>query len=162
MDKFLVKLGASGPSDNKRPAATPPGTAAGKKAKTSATNVGVDTKSTTAAWAKVRSIPVPAADYQDQTLLFTTLKDGRELLIGDAVWALPAGASAKKPRQKSGQCRHLTTPSACSTWIMSSLPILCLRQLVFVAHLRRSKSDTFSFMNSAALSGLTHRPTCAS
>lgn len=97
MHKFLVKLGASGPSDNKRPAATPPGTAAGKKAKTSATNVGVDTKSTTAAWAKVRSIPVPAADYQDQTLLFTTLKDGRELLIGDAVWALPAGASATSP-----------------------------------------------------------------
>ena len=37
---------------------------------------------------------MPGAEYQDQTLLFTTLKDGRELLMGDAVWALPTGANA--------------------------------------------------------------------
>jgi hypothetical protein len=95
MDKFLIRpAGAAGTSNSKRPAtATPPGTATGKKAKTSAPNSAA-TKSAAAAWAKVRTIPVPGAEYQDQTLQFTTLKDGRELLIGEEVWLLPAGATA--------------------------------------------------------------------
>jgi hypothetical protein len=92
MDKFLIRPAGTSPAVAKRPAtATPPGTAAGKKAKSSS----VANKS--AAWAKVRMIPVPGAEYQDQTLLFTTLKDGRELLIGEEVWALPTGASAASP-----------------------------------------------------------------
>lgn len=106
MDKFLIKpaapavAGASpfavaaAAAAAKRPAPTP-GTAAGKKAKTSVAPAGP--AKSAAAWAKVRTIPVTGAEYQDQTLLFTTLNDGRELLLGDAVWALPAGATAASP-----------------------------------------------------------------
>ena len=101
MDKFLIRPsnGAASTSHSKRTAAsTPPKTSATKKAKTNAAPTRPALKSNrAAAWSKVRSIPVTGAEYQDQTLLFTTLKDGRELLLGDQVWALPAGASAANP-----------------------------------------------------------------
>jgi hypothetical protein len=42
-------------------------------------------------------IPVSGAEYQDQTLLFDTLKDRRELLIGEEVWLVPPGAGAASP-----------------------------------------------------------------
>ena len=100
MDKFLIRGPSNGAATSqiKRPAAaTPPGTSThGKKAKTSAAPVGAVTKSGQE-WSKVRAIPVTCAAYQDQTLLFTTLRDGRELLLGEEVWALPASASATSP-----------------------------------------------------------------
>lgn len=105
MDKFLIRPAVSAStSGNKRPAATPPGTFAGKKGKTSAAPTGTATKSTAAAWVKARSIPVPTAEYQDQTLLFTMLKDGRELLVGDAVWALPPAGAASTAALNSLEC----------------------------------------------------------
>jgi len=100
MGKFLTRTKpAESSAGKKRPATATGKINAGKKAKPSAPS-GVAAKS--ASWAKVRSIPVPAAEYQDQTLLFTTLKDGRELLIGDEVWVLPPGASAASPAGLKG------------------------------------------------------------
>ena len=92
MDKFLIKRPANPtPAPTiKRPAANPT-SAPTKKAKSCASAQG------SATWAKVRSIPVPGAAYQDQTLQFATLNDGRELLIGEEVWAIPPGASGASP-----------------------------------------------------------------
>eukprot|EP00962_Isochrysis_galbana_P027304 scaffold8573_cov101-Isochrysis_galbana.AAC.3 len=80
-------------ANKKRPAAIPATAAAGKKAKPTGPSMAANP----AAWAKSRMIPVPAASYQDQTLLFHTLNDGCELLIGEEVWLIPPGAGAASP-----------------------------------------------------------------
>ncbi|KAJ1636249.1 hypothetical protein T492DRAFT_835465 [Pavlovales sp. CCMP2436] len=82
----------------KRPAADPPAAvtaATAKKSKPASTAVKPGaaakpdatakpgaTAKPAVAWGKARTVPVPGASYQDQTLQFATLKDGRELLIG--------------------------------------------------------------------------------
>ena len=52
-------------------------------------------------FAKLRTVPVEDADYQDTSLEFASLRDGRELLICSHVWELPASATAAQPA-KSG------------------------------------------------------------
>lgn len=98
MDKFVVRLGENGASSHnaKRAAPAPKAAKAGGGSKRAKPSDGgsVPTK---AAWAKARSVPVPEASYQDQSLAFATLRDGRELLLGEEVWELPAGASAASP-----------------------------------------------------------------
>jgi hypothetical protein len=49
-------------------------------------------------FSKVRNIPIDGAEYQDECLRFTTLNDGRELLIGEDVIAIPIGVSATNPK----------------------------------------------------------------
>ena len=96
MDKFVTRTPRVGADvSNKRPASSEAAGATGapttKKAKALAP------KQQGVKWTKARLIGVEAASYQDQTLAFTTLQDGRELLLGEEVWALPRGASAGAP-----------------------------------------------------------------
>lgn len=86
MDKFVTRKPRAGAdTTNKRPAPSAPAPSQ-KKAKAAG-----------AAWTKAKLVPVAEASYQDQTLEFATLRDGRELLLGAEVWALPPGASAASP-----------------------------------------------------------------
>lgn len=49
-------------------------------------------------FSKVRNVPIADAEYQDTCLRFATLNDGRELLIGENVIALPHGCSPSNPK----------------------------------------------------------------